>query len=40
MTKDYLHRRWKKLGGYRDADNRIKFSAATIESHIRTSRRP
>ena len=34
MTKDYLYRHWKKLGGYRDDDGHVKFSMGTIERRI------
>jgi hypothetical protein len=34
MTKDYLYRHWRKLGGYRDDDSHVKFALSTIERHI------
>jgi hypothetical protein len=37
MTKDYLYRHWKKLGGYRDADGHVKFAMSTIERRIQTA---
>jgi hypothetical protein len=37
MTEAWLQRRanWGKVGGYRDADSRIKFSRATLEAWLR-----
>ncbi len=40
MTRDYLYRHWKKLGGYRDDDGHVKFALSTIRRHIsRAARR-
>jgi hypothetical protein len=38
MTKDFLYRHWRKLGGYRDDDGHVKFSLSTIQRHLRTRR--
>jgi hypothetical protein len=34
MTRDYLYRHWKKLGGYRDDDGHVKFSMSTIQRRV------
>ena len=34
MSRDYIYRHVVELGGYRDADGRIKFSAAVVARHI------
>ena len=40
MSKAWLQRKanWERVGGYRDADRRIKFSLATLQDHIRGRR--
>jgi len=38
MTEDYLHRHWKKLGGFKDDDGHIKFSTRTIHQHLARQR--
>jgi hypothetical protein len=35
MSKDFLYRHWRKLGGYRDDDGHVKFTMRTIERHLR-----
>jgi len=36
MTKDYIHRNWKKLGGRKDVDGRIKFALSALRRHVGT----
>jgi hypothetical protein len=41
MTRDSLYRKWRRLpelGGYLDADNRVKFPASKVEQYIRMHR--
>ena len=42
MTRAWLERRgnWERVGGYRDADRRIKFSLATLEAYLRRRQVP
>jgi hypothetical protein len=41
MTVSWLSRRanWAKVGGYSDADRRVKFPLSTLEQYIRTQRK-
>lgn len=39
MTKDFIYRNWRKLGGYRDTDGRIKIPASEVQRHLRRARR-
>jgi hypothetical protein len=34
MSKDFLYRRWQKLGGYKDVDHHIKFRMSDIQRHL------
>jgi hypothetical protein len=36
MSKDFLHRSWRKLGGFKDADGHVKFSLRVIMRHVRS----
>ena len=38
MSKDFLYRHWRKLGGYRDDDGHVKFAMSVIQRHLRTRR--
>lgn len=39
MTKDFIYRNWKKLGGYRDTDGHVKFALSDLQRHLRRARR-
>src|SRR5262245_32232144 len=39
MSKDYLYRHWRKLGGYKDDDGHVKFALSVIDRHV-NARRP
>src|SRR5262245_43366002 len=39
MSKDYLYRHWRKLGGYKDDDGHVKFALSAIQRHV-NARRP
>jgi len=39
MSVDFLHRSWRNLGGFKDVDGHVKFSAAVIQRHIQQQRR-
>lgn len=41
MTVSWLSRKtnWAKVGGYSDADRRVKFTLSTLEQYIRTQRK-
>jgi hypothetical protein len=36
MSKDFLHRTWRKLGGFKDDDGHVKFSLRVIARHVRS----
>ena len=36
MTRDYIYRHWKRLGGYRDDDGHVKFLMSVIRRHLNT----
>src|SRR5262245_28296548 len=36
MSKDFLHRSWRKLGGFKDDDGYVKFSLRVIARHVRS----
>jgi hypothetical protein len=36
MSKDFLHRSWRTLGGFKDADGHVKFSVRVITRHVRS----
>jgi hypothetical protein len=36
MSKDFLHRSWRKLGGFKDDDGHVKFSLRVITRHVRS----
>jgi len=36
MSKDFLHRSWRKLGGFKDDDGHVKFSLRIITRHVRS----
>src|SRR5437867_12430061 len=39
MSTDYIYRHWQKLGGFKDADGRVKFAASDLRRHIERARR-
>jgi hypothetical protein len=39
MSTDYLYRHWQKLGGFKDADGRVKFAGSDLRKHIERARR-
>jgi hypothetical protein len=34
LSRDFLYRRWKKLGGYKDDDGRVRFTMSTIQCRL------
>jgi hypothetical protein len=34
MSDDFVYRNWKRLGGYKDTDHRIKFRMSDIQRHL------
>jgi hypothetical protein len=34
MSYDFVYRNWKRLGGYKDTDHRIKFRMSDIQRHL------
>lgn len=34
MSNDFVYRNWKRLGGFKDADHRIKFRVSDIQRHL------
>src|SRR5262249_50418928 len=36
MSKDFLHRSWRKLGGFKDDDGHVKFSLRVIARHVQS----
>jgi hypothetical protein len=35
MSKDFVYRRWPKLGGFKDDDGHVKFALSIVQRHIR-----
>jgi hypothetical protein len=42
MDRSYLERRpnWARLGGYKDADRRVKFTLSALRAHLRDTKTP
>lgn len=34
LSRDFLYRHWKKLGGYKDDDGRVRFTMSTIQRRL------
>jgi hypothetical protein len=34
FSRDFLYRNWKKLGGYKDDDGRVRFTMSTIQRRL------
>ncbi len=34
MSQDFVYRRWKRLGGYKDTDHHIKFRMSDLQRHL------
>jgi ABC-type amino acid transport substrate-binding protein len=34
LSRDFLYRHWKKLGGYKDDDSRVRFTMSTIQRRL------
>jgi hypothetical protein len=34
MSEDFVYRHWKRLGGYKDADHRVKFRMSDLQRHL------
>jgi hypothetical protein len=34
MSHDFVYRNWKRLGGYKDTDHRVKFRMSDIRRHL------
>jgi hypothetical protein len=34
LSRDFLYRHWKTLGGYKDADGRVRFTMSAIQRRL------
>ena len=36
MSRDYVYRHWRALGGYKDTDSKVKFTVRALDRHLAT----